>query len=79
MSAAMAACIDALGAAYNEYKGEETTSGDPLWKYLATYFGIYLAQVKEQGLQIAIDALTEAETLPYPSAEDYRQNDASSF
>ena len=63
---------DALVAAYNEYKGEETISGDPLWKYLATYFGISLAQVKEQGLQIAIDALTEAETLPYPSAEEYK-------
>lgn len=70
---------DALVTAYTEYKGEETTSGDPLWKYLETYFGISLDEVKEQGLQIAIDALTEAEELPYPSAEDYRQNDTSSF
>lgn len=70
---------DALVKAYTEYKGEVTTSGDPLWKYLETYFGISLDEVKGQGLQIAIDALTEAETLPYPSAEDYRQNAASSF
>ncbi len=63
---------DALVKAYTEYKGEETTSGDPLWKYLATYFGISLDEVKNQGLQIAIDALTEAETLPYPSAEEYK-------
>ena len=70
---------DALVKAYNEYKGEETTNGDPLWKYLVTYFGISLAEVDGQVLQIAIDALTEAETLPYPSAEDYRQNAASSF
>ena len=70
---------DALTTAYTEYKGEETISGDPLWKYLETYFKISLSQVKEEGLQIAIDALTEDETLPYPSAEDYKQNEASSF
>ena len=70
---------DALIKTYNEYKEEESDNGNPLWKYLVTYFGISLAEVKGQGLQIAIDALTEAETLPYPSAEDYRQNAASSF
>ena len=70
---------EALTTAYNKYKGEETISGDPLWKYLETYFKISLSQVKEEGLQIAIDALTEDETLPYPSAEDYKQNEASPF
>ena len=52
----------ALVDVYEEYTGERPDSGDPLWSYTLTYFGISLD-----------DALRAAEHLPYPTAEDYKK------
>lgn len=65
----------ALVDVYEEYTGERPDSGDPLWTYTRTYFGISLDDVRRNGMGVLLDALRAAEHLPYPTAEDYKKSD----
>ena len=44
----------ALVDVYEEYTGERPDSGDPLWTYTRTYFGISLDDVRRNGMEVLI-------------------------
>ena len=63
----------ALADVYEQYKGEYRLNGNPLWMYSETYFDISLSDVKIHGIDILIDKLRQAESLPYPTVEAYKE------
>lgn len=66
----------ALVDVYEEYSGERTSSGDPLWKYLEVYFDISFQDVREEGMDQVLAALrARKDNLPYPDAEKYKEYD----
>lgn len=63
---------------YCAYKGEGYKydgSGDPLWKYMETYFDVSLYDARKD-MNTVLQALREKDSLPYPSVEDYIADDS---
>lgn len=66
----------ALVDVYEDYKGVRKSNGDPFWKYLEVYFDISLQDVREEGMEQALEALREKkDELPYPNSKDYYEKD----
>lgn len=65
---------------YCDYKGEDykyNGSGDPLWKYMETYFDVSLYDARKDMNTAVLQRLREnQESLPYPSVEDYIADDS---
>lgn len=62
-----------------KYKGEGYKydgSGDPLWKYMETYFDVSLYEARED-MNTVLEALREKQdSLPYPTVDDYIADDS---
>ena len=59
---------------YCEYRGDDykyTGSGDPLWKYMETYFGVTLSDARKDMTTVLQKLRDNQDSLPYPSAADY--------
>ena len=64
---------------YCDYKGEDykyNGSGDPLWKYMETYFDVSLYDARKD-MNTVLEALREKQdSLPYPTVDDYIADDS---
>ena len=59
---------------YCDYKGEDykyNGSGDPLWKYMETYFGVTLSDARKDMTTVLQKLRDNQDSLPYPRAADY--------
>lgn len=64
---------------YCDYKGEDykyNGSGDPLWKYMETYFDVSLDEARKD-MNTVLEALrANKDSLPYPSVDAYIADDS---
>ena len=64
---------------YCDYKGEDykyNGSGDPLWKYMETYFDVSLYDARKD-MNTVLNKLRECQgSLPYPKVEEYIAEDS---